>query len=184
MEMYLPDYCYRNKAIDMKGIVIHYFSAINVDPENKFDNQTNWNLMHDLNASKENRLQFPKVLPDRMKRSYASAHCMIGRSGKNMILVPEDKQAYHAGKSYYKGVSSWNQRSYGIELIGTKDSGFTEAQYKTCAKVCANLIKEYAIPLNMVVGHETIAPMRKFDPGIATGNFDMKKLKQMIKELL
>ena len=172
MEAYLPSYCYRDKPITLKGIVIHYFSAINVDPENKFDNVTCWNLMHDLNATKENRLQFPNVLPDSMNRSYASAHCMIGRKGTNMIMVPENKQAYHAGKSEYNGISNWNQWSYGIELIGSKDSGFTDTQYTVCAKHCAGLMKEYGIPLDMVVGHETVAPGRKFDPGIFSGNFD------------
>lgn len=180
MEAYLPEYCYRNKPVKLKGIVIHYFSAINVKPRMKFDNQTCWNLMHDLNAPKENRIQFPDVLPETMKRSYASAHCMIGRAGKNMIMVPADKQAYHAGKSSFGGITNWNQWSYGIELIGSKDSQFTDAQYRTCAKVCARLMDEHPISIDMVVGHEEVAPNRKVDPGIATGNFDMERLKSLI----
>lgn len=180
MEMYLPEYCYRNRTVQHKGIVNHYFSAVNVDPDNKFDLRTCWNLMHDLNAPKENRIQFPNVIPDSMKRSYASAHCFIGRKGELWLLVPEDKQAYHAGKSDYHGLRSWNQWSYGVEWIGSATSGFTMAQYNTAARLHARLMKDYHIPKVMLVGHEEVSPGRKKDPGIATGNFDMKRLKDLI----
>lgn len=183
MEAYLPNYCYRDKPVQIKGIVNHYFSAVNVDPDNKFNLRTCYNLMHDLNAPKENRLQFPDVLPSTMKRSYASAHCLIGRKGELWLTVPEDRQAYHAGKSEYNGLKNWNQWSYGVEWIGTKDSGFTKAQYTTAAKLHYRLMKEYGIPPSMVVGHETVSPGRKFDPGISTGNFKMNHLKRMIREL-
>jgi N-acetyl-anhydromuramyl-L-alanine amidase AmpD len=180
MEVYLPEYCYRNKPVQIKGIVNHYFSAINVDPVKKYDLQTCWNLMHDLNAPKDNRFQFPDVLPINVKRSYASAHCFIGRKGELWMTVPEDMQAYHAGKSLYRGLTSWNQWSYGIEWIGSSKSGFTAAQYATAARLHFRLMQEYQIPLSMVVGHETIAPGRKKDPGIATGNFDMDRLITLI----
>jgi AmpD protein len=78
------------------------------------------------------------------------------------------------------GQTNWNGFSYGIELLGHGTSGFTEAQYKSCAMRCAALISEYNIPSDMIVGHETISPGRKFDPGIASGNFDMAKLRKLI----
>jgi len=47
----------------------------------------------------------------------ASAHLIIGRDGTVAQLVPFNIQAWHAGKSYYKGVNYLNAYSIGIELI-------------------------------------------------------------------
>jgi len=179
MEMYLPSNCYRDAELVPKAIVIHYFSAINVEPKDPYNLVSNWSLMCDLNLPKDKRDHYLK--DDRDKRYYASAHCFICREGRVVLTVPEDRQAYHAGKSEYMGFRNWNTFSYGIELIGSATSGFTDAQYIQCAKHCARLMREYKIGLDWVVGHEEIAPGRKKDPGIATGNFDMIRLKRLIK---
>jgi len=183
MEAYLPNYCYRDALLTPEAIVIHYFSCINVQPKDPYDLQSNWNLMHDLNAFKSDRQWFLNKHGDPTGRMYASAHCLIGRDGKKMLTVPEDKQAYHAGISHYNDRSNWNTFSYGIELIGSASSGFTDAQYAACANHCYTLMDEYNIDLNMLVGHEDISPGRKVDPGIATGNFDMEKLKHQIGQV-
>ena len=184
MEAYLPTNCYRDKFLKPQAIVIHYFSCINVDPEHPFDLLRCHNLMLDLNFQKKNRMTYLKSERDPNTRMYASAHCFIGREGELWLTVPENKQAYHAGVSSYKGRSNWNQFSYGVELIGHGTSKFTEEQYQTCAKHCASLMSSYDIGLDWVVGHEDIAPGRKVDPGIAVGNFDMKYLKKLISKRL
>lgn len=180
MESFLPSYCYRNAPLEPQAIVIHYFSCINVQPKDPYNMRDCQVLMHDLNLEKGLRFQFLKGDNDLDKRMYASAHCFIGRDGRIALTVPEDKQAYHAGVSNYKGRRYWNQFSYGIELIGSGTSGFTDAQYARCAKECARLMRVHNITIEWVVGHEEIAPGRKVDPGIATGNFDMVKLKKII----
>jgi len=181
MEMYLPSNCYRDAELVPKAIVIHYFSAINVEPKDAYSLEIAWRLMMDLNLPKDQRLWYLKKTNDSDKRFYASAHCFIDRDGEIALTVPEDRQAYHAGRSEYMGRKNWNGFSYGIELIGSATSGFTDAQYIHCAKHCARLMREYKIGLDWIVGHEEIAPGRKKDPGIATGNFDMVRLKRLIK---
>lgn len=46
----------------------------------------------------------------------ASAHVVIGRDGKVFQLVPFDTEAWHAGRSLYKGRANLNRCSLGIEL--------------------------------------------------------------------
>ena len=184
MENYLPNDCYRDKPLIIEGIVIHYFSLINVQPNDPYNLQDNWQLMMDLNMSKENRQKFLNKHGDPGNRMYASAHCLIGRNGELWLTVPADKQAFHAGVSRYAGRSNWNALSYGIELIGSATSGFTDAQYATLIKHVYSLMKEHNVPLDMVVGHEDIAPGRKNDPGILTGNFDMNRLRLEIYNLI
>lgn len=184
MEVYLPSDCYRDKPLEIQGLVVHYFSLINVQPNDPYNLQDNWQLMMDLNMPKASRQKYLNKHGDMANRMYASAHCLIGREGELWLTVPADKQAYHAGRSHYKGRSNWNGLSYGIELIGSKTSGFTDAQYATLAKHCADLILEHRFHIDMLVGHEDVAPGRKFDPGIATGNFDMVRLKQDIAKIV
>jgi len=51
------------------------------------------------------------------KEVNASAHLIIGRDGTIAQLVPFNIQAWHAGKSNYKGLNGLNGYSIGIELI-------------------------------------------------------------------
>ena len=46
----------------------------------------------------------------------ASTHLVIGRDGQVIQLVPFNIEAWHAGKSSYKGRSELNRYSIGIEL--------------------------------------------------------------------
>ena len=175
MEVYLPEHCYnQNTEIKIDGITLHYISAINVDQANALDTQAVWNLLLDLNFTRENRLYYPmRTMPG---RAYASYHSIIGRDGEEWLTVPADKKAYHAGASSWEGRSNCNMWMYGMGIIGTKDSGFTDEQYRRIGKSCAALMKEYDFPVERIAGHEQVSPGRKKDPGIATGNFDLTKL--------
>ncbi len=46
----------------------------------------------------------------------ASAHLVIGRDGKVFQLVPFNIEAWHAGRSFYRGRAEFNHFSIGIEL--------------------------------------------------------------------
>ncbi|MEM8726603.1 MAG: N-acetylmuramoyl-L-alanine amidase, partial [Pseudomonadota bacterium] len=45
-----------------------------------------------------------------------SAHYIISEEGVVTQLVPEEKRAWHAGKSFWRGVKDVNSASIGIEL--------------------------------------------------------------------
>ena len=92
-----------------------------------------------------------------------SAHFFIRRDGNLIQFVPCSLRAWHAGASNWQGRERCNDFSIGIELEGTDDQPFTEAQYATLIPLLATLKAAY--PIQAVVGHNDIAPGRKTDPG-------------------
>ncbi len=95
-----------------------------------------------------------------------SAHLMIDRSGTTYQYVPFDKVAWHAGESFWRGRDNCNRFSIGIELQGSDEETFEEAQYVTLGSTLRTLISHYPrLGLQSVVGHCHIAPERKTDPG-------------------
>lgn len=92
-----------------------------------------------------------------------SAHFFIRRDGRLMQFVSADERAWHAGQSSFQGRSDCNDYSIGIELEGLEGSLFKAAQYLQLAALCLSLRQRY--PIRHVVGHEHVAPGRKFDPG-------------------
>ncbi|WP_100656571.1 1,6-anhydro-N-acetylmuramyl-L-alanine amidase AmpD [Alteromonas flava] len=97
-----------------------------------------------------------------------SAHLFIRRCGKLIQFVPFNKRAWHAGISSFQGRERCNDFSIGIELEGTDDIPYTEAQYGQLVQVTGVLRQHYPlITLGRIVGHNDIAPGRKTDPGTA-----------------
>ncbi|MGB0749902.1 MAG: N-acetylmuramoyl-L-alanine amidase [Magnetospiraceae bacterium] len=98
-----------------------------------------------------------------------SAHYMIQEDGAILQLVPEDRRAWHAGASFWRGHSDVNSRSIGIEIVNPGHEfgyrPFPEAQIAAVAALCGDLLSRHAIPARNVVGHSDVAPRRKQDPG-------------------
>lgn len=92
-----------------------------------------------------------------------SAHFFIRRDGSLIQFVPCARRAWHAGKSSWLGRERCNDFSVGIELEGTDDQPFTDAQYAALIPLLAALKAAY--PIRAVIGHSDIAPGRKTDPG-------------------
>lgn len=92
-----------------------------------------------------------------------SAHFFIRRDGTLIQFVPCTQRAWHAGASCWQGMERCNDFSIGIELEGSDDLPFTEAQYATLGPLLQVLKQAY--PIEAVVGHSDIAPGRKTDPG-------------------
>jgi AmpD protein len=97
-----------------------------------------------------------------------SAHLLIKRNGEVVQFVPFIKRAWHAGVSSFAGRSGCNDYSIGIELEGTDDIAYEAEQYEQLAKIIKALKIAYsAISNDRIVGHDTVAPGRKTDPGPA-----------------
>lgn len=101
-----------------------------------------------------------------------SAHYLISEEGVVTQLVPEDKRAWHAGKSFWRGEKDVNSASVGIELDHPGHAeenggyrGFEKRQIDALIPLLARIVKDYDIPRANVVGHSDVAPMRKVDPG-------------------
>jgi AmpD protein len=93
-----------------------------------------------------------------------SAHFFIRRDGELIQFVPCSLRAWHAGVSSWCARERCNDFSIGIELEGTDDLPFTEAQYASLIPLLQSLKQVY--PIRAVVGHSEIAPGRKTDPGV------------------
>ncbi len=107
-----------------------------------------------------------------------SAHLLIDREGRVTQFVPFHRKAWHAGESFHDGRSQCNDFSIGIEMEGTDDSGFTEAQYRQLAAITLTLISHFPrLDAGRIVGHSDVAPGRKTDPG---PGFDWQRYKAML----
>ncbi|MEM7258976.1 MAG: 1,6-anhydro-N-acetylmuramyl-L-alanine amidase AmpD [Pseudomonadota bacterium] len=103
-----------------------------------------------------------------------SSHLLIRRDGEIVQFVPFNQRAWHAGKSCYRDRERFNDFSIGIELEGTDWQPYELSQYETLARLVLALQKSYpAIVDDNLVGHSTIAPDRKTDPG---PSFDWNRL--------
>jgi N-acetylmuramoyl-L-alanine amidase len=108
---------------------------------------------------------------DRLRDSAAavSSHYVVDEDGTVFRLVPEDRRAWHAGVSHWRGHSALNARSIGIEIVnpghewGYQD--FPALQLAAVCDLCLAILARHAIPARNVVGHSDVAPERKEDPG-------------------
>jgi AmpD protein len=95
-----------------------------------------------------------------------SAHFLIERDGEVTQFVSCLDRAWHAGVSTFEGRETCNDFSLGIELEGTDDQPFTDAQYAALIRLTRQLQAAYpAITIARICGHSDIAPGRKTDPG-------------------
>ncbi len=108
-----------------------------------------------------------------------SSHLLIRRSGEVLQFVSFEDRAWHAGQSSFRGRQDCNDFSIGVELEGSDDQAYSDAQYSALVRVVRLLMAEYPIPdLDHVVGHCDIAPRRKTDPGPA---FDWQRLRDLVQ---
>ncbi len=98
-----------------------------------------------------------------------SSHYVIEQDGNILQLVDEEKRAWHAGKSEWKGETDMNSVSIGIELVNPGHTyglePFPDIQIEKLIILCKQIMTRWGIPPENVLGHEDIAPGRKIDPG-------------------
>tara|TARA_B100001057_G_scaffold468364_1_gene527465 strand:+ start:30 stop:761 length:732 start_codon:yes stop_codon:yes gene_type:complete len=102
-------------------------------------------------------------------KAKVSAHYFIKKNGSVLNLVPPIYEAWHAGKSSWRGLKSLNKYSIGIEIQNpghdNKYEKFSQKQIISTKKLLRYLINEYKVNLKNILGHSDIAPDRKKDPG-------------------
>lgn len=112
----------------------------------------------------------PEAL-DRLRDPAAqvSAHYVIDLDGTVYRLVREDRRAWHAGVSFWRGETDINGRSIGIELVNPGHAfgyhPFPSAQMAALQALTTDIVAHYAIPPLHVLAHSDVAPTRKQDPG-------------------
>jgi N-acetylmuramoyl-L-alanine amidase len=98
-----------------------------------------------------------------------SAHYLIEEDGRLYRLVPEERRAWHAGVSFWKGRTDLNQVSIGIELVNPGHEfgyrAFPGAQIAVLADLLTDIRERWEIADGRILGHSDVAPERKTDPG-------------------
>jgi N-acetylmuramoyl-L-alanine amidase len=101
--------------------------------------------------------------------SAVSAHYLVDEDGTVWRLVSEERRAWHAGVSLWRGRTDINGASVGIELVNPGHEfgyrEFPEAQIAALETLCRGVLSRHAIPARHVLGHSDVAPARKQDPG-------------------
>jgi N-acetylmuramoyl-L-alanine amidase len=116
-------------------------------------------------------MQTGQAALDRLRNPEAkvSAHYLVEEDGTVFRLVPEDRRAWHAGVSQWRGHPTLNDRSIGIEIVnpghewGYRD--YPVMQLAAVCDLCLEILSRHPIPQRNVVGHSDVAPERKRDPG-------------------
>lgn len=109
--------------------------------------------------------------------SQVSSHYFVHEDGRVLQLVPEQRRAWHAGKSQWKGEADINSASIGIEIVNPGHPGglpdYPEAQIAAVAELCRDCVERWGVAPERVLAHSDVAPIRKVDPG---ENFPWAKL--------
>lgn len=110
-----------------------------------------------------------------LTKNDVSAHYLINDLDDREVyqLVDENKRAYHAGVSSWRGAVNLNDSSIGIEIVnqstdipgGYDFKPFPDYQIRKVAALVKDLMTRYSIYPQNIVAHSDIAPARKQDPG-------------------
>jgi N-acetylmuramoyl-L-alanine amidase len=104
-----------------------------------------------------------------------SSHYLVNDNPPTIYgLVDENRRAYHAGASSWKGNTQLNASSIGIEIVnrgsaratsGEQWFDYPEAQIEVVVALVKKIVREHNIKPDRILAHSDIAPQRKTDPG-------------------
>ena len=98
-----------------------------------------------------------------------SSHYLVEEDGRIFRLVAEERVAWHAGASFWKGRRGLNAVSIGIEIVNPGHEfgyrPFPAAQIDSLIRLLDDVRSRWDVANGRIVGHSDIAPDRKVDPG-------------------
>jgi len=98
-----------------------------------------------------------------------SAHYVVEEDGRVFALVPEERRAWHAGKSFWKGERDINGASVGVEIVNPGHEfgyrPFPDVQVEAVIALVAEIRGRWSVPDARILGHADVAPDRKEDAG-------------------
>ena len=98
-----------------------------------------------------------------------SSHYVVTEDGQVLRLVAEERRAWHAGRSHWRGRSGLNDHSIGIEIVNPGHEfgycDFPEVQIEGVIGLIDAIRSRWDIEDRDIIGHSDTAPDRKQDPG-------------------
>lgn len=98
-----------------------------------------------------------------------SAHYLVEEDGRIFALVPEERRAWHAGQSFWRGETDINGVSVGIEIVNPGHElgyrPFPAPQIAAVIDLLGDVRSRWTVPNARILGHSDVAPDRKTDPG-------------------
>ncbi len=98
-----------------------------------------------------------------------SAHHLVEEDGRVFTLVAEERRAWHAGVSSWRGERDVNAVSIGVEIVNPgHEHGyrpFPPAQVEAVVRLLDEVRGRWDVPDGRILGHSDVAPGRKTDPG-------------------
>jgi AmpD protein len=153
-----PYQCESSERVDL--LIIHNISLPPASNRTDFDNQ----YVEQFFTGQLDSTEHPYF--ETITQVRVSSHLYVKRDGTVIQFVPLNKRAWHAGVSSFRGRERCNDFSIGIEMQGTDDLPFEDAQYESLVRITKQIQLLFPlISVDKIVGHEHIAPVRKTDPG-------------------
>lgn len=110
-----------------------------------------------------------------LTQGQVSSHYLVNDQPVRIYgLVDENRRAWHAGASSWKGHTPLNASSIGIEIVnpgytdtpaGRVYAPYAPEQIDAVVALVKDIAKRHQVRPDRIVGHNDIAPMRKQDPG-------------------
>lgn len=132
------------------------------------DSRVQWVVVHYTSTDVQHSLEL-------LTRGTVSSHYLIGEAPATIYqLVDENRRAWHAGDSQWRGRTWLNASTIGIELVnqGYADTPagriwqpYSEAQINALILLLKDIVQRHNLPIDSIIGHSDIAPQRKVDPG-------------------
>lgn len=98
-----------------------------------------------------------------------SCHYLVEEDGRIFSLVAEERRAWHAGVSFWKGERDINGVSVGIEIVNPGHEfgyrPFPDAQVASVIALLGDIRGRWTVDDGRILGHSDVAPDRKIDPG-------------------
>lgn len=137
-------------------------------PSANHDSRVQWVVVHYTSTDVQHSLEL-------LTRGSVSSHYLIGEAPATIYqLVDENRRAWHAGDSQWRGRTWLNASTIGIELVnqGYADTPagrvwqpYSAAQIDALILLLKDIVQRHQLPIDSIIGHSDIAPQRKVDPG-------------------
>uniref|UniRef100_A0AC34F3F5 N-acetylmuramoyl-L-alanine amidase domain-containing protein n=1 Tax=Panagrolaimus sp. ES5 TaxID=591445 RepID=A0AC34F3F5_9BILA len=179
--------------IEVTSVNIHGVSGFAINPfpanesnRNHYDSRKGKTIKYlIMHFTEENFTRTVNIFTNNSRDNPTSAHYVITQKevnnlagGQVLRVVPEELRAWHAGTSSWGNDTSLNYVSIGIEHVNLGFNGnvsmpemnrtyfpYDDDEIAASGQISRDIVKQYGILPQHVIGHEDVQPAWKPDPG-------------------